>query len=129
VDISPSDKPKGGQVGHKGDTLRMVETPDEIIRHIPQKCTCGASLEGVVPILAQKRQLFDLPSIRFEIEEHQIFACTCSTCGQENTAIFLVNIKAPVQYGNQTKAFSVFLNNTCQVSFRKISNLIENMAG
>lgn len=129
VDISPSDKPKGGQKGHKGDTLKMVETPDEIIQHIPRQCACGASLEGIVPILTQKRQSFDLPAIRFQVQEHQIFACTCSTCGQENTADFPHNIKAPVQYGNQTKAFSVMLNNTCQVSFRKISTLIENITG
>lgn len=93
----------------------MIETPDEIIQHIqhiPQQCTCGASLEGIEPILAQKRQSFDLPTIRFQVQEHQTFACTCSTCGQENTAVFPQNIKAPVQYGNQTKAFSIMLNNT-----------------
>ena len=129
VAIAPSNKSKGGQVGHKGDTLKMVETADEIIQHIPLKCTCGASLAGIEPVLTQKRQLFDLPTIRFEVQEHQVFTCDCPHCGEKNTANFPANIKAPVQYGNQTKAFSVLLNNTCQVSFRKISKLIDNLTG
>jgi transposase len=33
-----SDKKSGGQAGHKGDTLRQVETPDRVVRHEPPAC-------------------------------------------------------------------------------------------
>src|SRR6201984_2783151 len=39
----PSDKPPGGQHGHKGETLRQVAEPDSIVDHFPPSCTaCGA---------------------------------------------------------------------------------------
>ena len=39
----PSDKPAGGQKGHKGETLRQVAEPDRIVDHYPSACTaCGA---------------------------------------------------------------------------------------
>lgn len=34
----PSDKPSGGQPGHKGSTLQSVSTPDRIIKHEPAYC-------------------------------------------------------------------------------------------
>src|SRR5580704_7871482 len=41
----PSDKPSGGQKGHKGDTLRQVAEPDRTVDHYPPACTaCGAAV-------------------------------------------------------------------------------------
>ena len=44
----PSEKPSGGQPGHRGHHLCLVETPDEIIRHRPSHCLhCQHPLAGV----------------------------------------------------------------------------------
>jgi transposase len=129
VAIEPSDKAKGGQTGHIGNTLRMVESPDEIIMHDPTRCTCGEDLSGIAKKIEQKRQMFDLPVIKFQVLEHQITSCNCPRCGRIVVAEFPQNITAPVQYGNRTKAFSVLLNNKCQVSFRKIAIVFESIAG
>ena len=44
----PSDKPSGGQQGHKGETLRQVAEPDSIIDHFPPSCAaCGAAATPV----------------------------------------------------------------------------------
>src|SRR5215468_9181672 len=41
----PSDKPSGGQKGHKGDTLRQVAVPDRTVDHYPPSCaTCGLTV-------------------------------------------------------------------------------------
>ncbi len=38
----PSGKQPGGQAGHPGHTLSMLEQPDEVVRHRPQMCSrCG----------------------------------------------------------------------------------------
>src|SRR5271169_2229964 len=34
----PSDKPSGGQKGHKGGTLRQVADPDAVVRHEARVC-------------------------------------------------------------------------------------------
>ncbi|MFA6571935.1 MAG: DUF6444 domain-containing protein [Bacteroidota bacterium] len=40
-----SGKSNGGQMGHKGTTLKMVREPDSIIEHTPHFCTrCGNDL-------------------------------------------------------------------------------------
>ncbi len=39
---------KGGQIGHKGRKLDMVDKADEIMRLYPQgKCECGTPLDSV----------------------------------------------------------------------------------
>ena len=129
VAVEVSDKTKGGQKGHIGNTLRMVENPDQIIIHESTQCTCGEDLVGIAKTIEQKRQQFDLPVIKFEVVEHQITSCNCPKCGKLVVAEFPQHITAPVQYGNRTKAFSVLLNNKCQVSFRKIGMVFESIAG
>src|ERR1022692_3339877 len=40
-----SGKKPGGQKGHKGETLRQVTDPNEVVDHYPSACaTCGAGL-------------------------------------------------------------------------------------
>ena len=42
-----SGKKPGGQKGHKGETLRQVTDPDDVVNHYPSACSmCDA---GVVP--------------------------------------------------------------------------------
>jgi transposase len=129
VVVEPSGKAKGGQKGHIGNTLRMIDNPDEFIIHEPTVCTCGENLAGIAKRIEQKRQLFDLPIIRFHVVEHQITSCDCPKCGKLMVSEFPQNITAPVQYGNRTKAFSVLLNNKCQFSFRKVGMVFESIAG
>src|SRR6266516_6400287 len=66
----PSGKAPGGQPGHRGHTLMMVQTPDEIISHRPAVCRhCQRSLTGVAGELADRRQMLDLPEIRLLVQE------------------------------------------------------------
>src|SRR5450755_1252897 len=44
----PSGKRPGGQPGHSGHTLSMVEQPDEVVGHRPKVCEhCGEDLSAV----------------------------------------------------------------------------------
>src|SRR5207237_9407618 len=58
----PSGKHPGGQAGHPGHTLSMVEQPDEVVRHRPQVCRqCRDDLSALARIVAERRQVLDLP--------------------------------------------------------------------
>src|ERR1700722_13856572 len=47
----------GGQAGHEGVTLKMVEGPDEIIDHKADYCSnCGADLQQVASQIDESKQ-------------------------------------------------------------------------
>jgi transposase len=61
----PSGKKPGGQKGHKGTTLQMVDNPDNIEVHKGDRCGhCGQSLKGKKVLHYDRRQVFDLPPIQ-----------------------------------------------------------------
>jgi uncharacterized small protein (DUF1192 family) len=54
---------RGGQAGHQGKTLRLVEKPDRVKVHLPEHCAvCGRKIEpDEAHKIVSKRQVFDLP--------------------------------------------------------------------
>jgi transposase len=107
----PSGKRPGGQTGHAGQTLAMVEQPDEVVRHRPQVCSqCSADLSGVPGIVAERRQVLDVPEIRLLAQEHQIEAICCPTCHATSLGSFPASVTASVQYGPNLQALAVYLH-------------------
>jgi transposase len=52
-----SGKRPGGQLGHRGQTLHLVATPDAVVEHRPAVCTaCQAALDCRRRILTNSRQ-------------------------------------------------------------------------
>jgi transposase len=57
----------GGQPGHPGSTLQLVDESDETLRHQPSSCTqCGAGLAQARQVGVERRQVFDLPPMRVQ---------------------------------------------------------------
>src|SRR5579864_4430681 len=107
----PSGKRPGGQAGHAGHTLAMVEQPDEVVRHRPAVCSrCLQDLSHVPGIVAERRQVLDLPEIRLLVQEHQIEAVCCPTCHTTSLGSFPLSVSAPVQYGPNLQALAVYLH-------------------
>ena len=120
-------KKSGGQFGHKGRTLKMVETPDNIIRHHIPCCPCCLKVfspSDVVEVL-QKRQVFDIPEPRLEVTEHQLCSVIC--CGRQHVGCFPPEVGQPVQYGSRIKALSVLLNNDYKLPLEKIQQLMSDL--
>ena len=98
----PSGKRPGGQAGHPGHTLSLVEQPDEVVRHRPKVCSqCREDLSAVPGSVAERRQVLDVPEIRLLAQEHQIEAICCPTCHTTSLGSFPASVSAPVQYGPQ----------------------------
>lgn len=118
---SPFDKPApkslrrksgrkpGGQTGHPGSTLAMVEDPDETLRHEPGWCAgCGADLAGAERVGVERRQVFDLPPMRVRVTEHQLVKRRCG-CGATTCATAPDGAAAPVSYGPRITAIILYL--------------------
>src|SRR2546430_2578277 len=105
----PSGKRPGGQAGHPGHTLTMVEQPDDVVPHRPQVCgQCGEDLSEVAGSVAERRQVLDIPEIRLQAHEHQIEAIGCPSCQSTNLGSFPAWVRAPAQYGPNLQALAVY---------------------
>ena len=107
----PSGRRAGGQVGHRGETLRLVATPDEVVAHRPAVCGgCGEELpaEGGV-IGSERRQVVELAPIRRQITEHRVTRVCCVGCGATTMGVFPGDVRAPMQYGPGVLGMGVYL--------------------
>ena len=106
-----TDKRSGGQKGHDGCTLKRVEEPDHTVTLTPGKCACcSGSLSGAEEVLAETRQVFDLPPIKLEVTEYVSYARQCSKCGVWSQAQFPEGVTQPAQYGPRYLGMLTYLN-------------------
>jgi hypothetical protein len=71
----------GKQPGAPGAHLAQVAQPDQVIRHVPDRCQgCGAELAGAVVVGVEARQVFELPPLRLLAREHRAERRRCA-CG------------------------------------------------
>src|SRR5215831_19045809 len=74
-----SGKKPGGQLGHRGETLRLQATPDVVVEQRPAVCRhCQVALDADALVLVrERRQLQDLPPQRLVVTEHQALQVQC----------------------------------------------------
>lgn len=101
----------GGQPGHAGHTLQLVDKPDEVQVHTPSRCqACGQSLERAPVVRQERRQVMDIPPVRVRVVEHQAETKCCPDCGVKTTGTFPAGVDAPAQYGPGAATVAVYLN-------------------
>ena len=99
----------GGQPGHPGSTLALVDNPNERKRHEPGPCGgCGESLADAPEVGMERRQVFDLPPMTVRVIEHQLIARRCA-CGATTCGAAPDGVTAPVQYGPRITAIILYL--------------------
>lgn len=121
-------RPWGGQKGHPGHTLSRSEQPDELIIHpAPAQCdACQRSLPA--GSVGETRQVFDLPSLQFQVTEHRVMQASC-TCGRLHTGEFPPHVTASVQYGPAVQAAMVHLSQHPMVPLQRTAALMDDFFG
>lgn len=114
----------GGQIGHTGKTLKMVAAPDHVIVHHLDSCPCCSKIFAASDVcdLTLKRQVFDMPTPRLEVTEHQLGVVRC--CGRAHVGTFPDGVTNHVQYGHKIKSLSVLLSTDYKMPFDKIEQLL-----
>lgn len=106
-----SGRKTGGQPGHVGHSLRLVEDPDDVKVHTPSHCrACGQNLEEVPVVRRERRQVVDIPPVKAQVVEHQAETKCCPCCRVETSGTFPDEVAGAVQYGPGVTTVAVYLN-------------------
>jgi transposase len=123
-----SGKSPGGQKGHEGNTLRMVEKPDKVVVHRVKRCRrCGRLLRKKGVLGYERRQVFEIPPLKVEVTEHRAEIKACEGCGEVSTADFPKSITHKAQYGARLKAYAVYIKNYGLLSYGRAAELFEDL--
>jgi transposase len=126
----PSGKKPGGQLGHRGETLRLQATPDTVVEHRPSHCTqCQAPLADAPVIIRERRQIQDLPPLRLQVTEHQALHLRCPVCQQVNVGAFPAEAPSRAQYGPHVRALAVYLVEEQLVPLGRVQALLSDLLG
>ena len=126
-----SGRKPGGQIGHRGETLRLVATPDAVVEHRPVICSsCQTSLADEAPVeLRERRQVHELPPVRLQVTEHQALHVRCPTCQAVTAGTFPANVPSRVQYGSRLRALCVYLVEQQLVPYGRVRELLGDLFG
>jgi hypothetical protein len=123
-----SGKKPGGQIGHEGTTLPMVEHPQHVQVHGVKRCRgCGRSVVHEKPRGYEARQVFDIPPIEVEVTEHRAQIKRCSYCGELSVGAFPEGVSHKTQYGTRVKAFAVYLKNYGFLSYQRTAEALSDL--
>jgi transposase len=125
-----SGKKPGGQLGHDGQTLRLVAMPDALVEHRPAVCdACRAQLDDALVVVRERRQVHELPTLRLRIIEHQRLHVRCPVCAQVSAGTFPSVAASRAQYGSQLRALAVYLIEQQLVPYARVRALLADLFG
>jgi len=123
-----SGKSSGGQLGHKGSTLKLNAEPNITITLEPENCSCGHVFKGSeVLINEERRQEIDIPKPVTITTEFRSLSYLCPVCGEIHSGAFPANINAPIQYGSNLKAYLIYLMNYQLLPYKRTVDLLANL--
>jgi transposase len=126
-----SGKKPGGQLGHHGETLRLVALPDEVVEHRPAVCAgCQTPLDQTAPVvLFERRQVQDLPPVRLLVREHRVLHVRCPECAQVSVGQFPPEASSRAQYGPGLRALGVYLLEQQLLPYARVRELFTDLLG
>ena len=126
-----SGRKSGGQPGHKGNTLKQVDNPDEIINILPEQCpNCQTEFSLHDSGDHNKRQVFDVPPPPPPVvTEYRAHICKCKGCGEEFKGEFPADVTAPVQYGKRVAAFVVYKQTVQVMPVNRTGRMLSDIHG
>jgi transposase len=130
----PSGRRRGAQPGHPPAQRQMLpsEAVDHVVRHWPARCQhCQAPLnDGAREAVGEpaRHQVTELPPVRAEVTEHQLYRVRCPSCGGETRASLPPEVPAGA-FGPRLQAAVALLSGRYRLSRREVAAVCGDLLG
>lgn len=122
---------RGGQRGHKGQTLEFVNDSDKVVncRLETEHCSCGHPLTDLAGVPGERAQVFELPRLRLEITEYQREVKVCPGCQQVHRGRYPAGVSAGASYGANYQGLMSYLLQRQFILFERLADLSHELLG
>lgn len=122
-----SGKKSGGQVGHRGVTRPLVDTPDTMIDCRPDTCSgCGKDLTDRQGTMIGREQIADIPPIKPVITQYNQIEITC-VCGTRTSGVLPHGASGVMRIGKNIRSFVSYLNVAHHMPYDRLTILFNDV--
>src|SRR3712207_1065221 len=123
-------KPGGAKPGHEGHSRIISDTPNEVVEHRPDQCSCcGAALTAdLAAETVSLHEQIDLPEVKPFVTHHRRLSVCCPTCG--------ARVVAPVPeaargtpFGPRLHAVATYLKTFQALSYGRLQAALSDLFG
>jgi transposase len=121
-------KPGGAKPGHEGHSRIISATPDEVVEHRPDRCSCcSAVLIADLPgeTISIHEQI-DLPEITPHVTQHWRLAVRCPACGKRAVAPVPDTAKG-TPFGPRLHAVATYLKTFQALSYERLQAALADL--
>lgn len=120
-------KKPGGQIGHKGGSMRISREPDVIEQHYPAMCAQCPNKGKCQERVCESRYVVDI-EIKTVITKHQQMECKCALMNHGVIhGCFPPAVIATKQYGTNITALASVLSNVGMMSMERIHQVMHSI--
>jgi transposase len=123
-------KPGGAKPGHEGHSRIMSSTPDEVVEHRPDHCSCcGAALMTDLAVeTSSLHEQVDLPEVKPLITHHRRLSVRCPTCGTRVVAPVPEEARG-TPFGPHLHAVATYLKTFQALSYERLQAALSDLFG
>ncbi len=123
-------KPGGAKPGHEGQSRVISDTPDEVVEHRPDRCSCCSAVLTVdLPSeTVSVHEQIDLPEVKPLVTQHRRLAVRCPTCGARMIAP-VPEAARGTPFGPRLHAVATYLKTFQALSYQRLQSALSDLFG
>jgi transposase len=123
-------KPGGAKPGHEGHSRIISSTPNEVVEHRPDQCSCcGADLMmDLAAETVSTHELIDLPEVKPLVTHHRRLSVCCPTCGMRVVAT-VPEAARGTPFGPRLHAVATYLKTFQALSYERLQAALSDLFG
>ena len=123
-------KPGGAKPGHEGHSRVISATPDEVVEHRPEQCSCCAAVL-VADLPSETISIHEqiaLPEVKPLVTQHRRLAVLCPTCGTRVVAPAPEAARG-TPFGPRLHALATYLKTYQALSYERLQAALSDLFG